>query len=424
MLSLRKILSGWKSRRQGAPSHGAPLDFTVVTKPLKREAKFKTRFDLYLFYDSLAKMVESGLKYETALNLLADNGGDQNSDFTEVCDTFSDLLAEGNAFSQSMTLMPQAFPKYARRITAVGESSGELGKMLALLAEDEKKALQLRRKLIGVVLYPLLAFFVAILVGIGTWGFLKEMLPVFLDLGIEMPRHLTLMMAGFQLLPYLLLISVLAGVVLVRERQENSQASNSQMVHSWRKKWRSIPGLKRLSNLAANVRFCELLSMQLAEGVSMLQAMDTSLLAANDPFFEEESDSWHREQNPSERRYILQLRKYSPERLKEAWEKFSHKKAANTIYADLKGGATLQESLRGSGLIHPNVLSFVESGEEVGNLSENLQYAAINLQAEFDHRLEILNSLIEPLTLLVVGGFVGLLMLSVFLPLTEILNKL
>ena len=421
------MLNFWKKKNQQAqPSYqNAPLDFTVaVAEPPQRNAKFKHRYDLYLFYDSMAKMMESGLKYEPALKLLADSEGEQNSDFSNVCQTFSDLLAEGNSVSRTITLMPKAFPKYARRITAAGEASGHLEQMFLVLAEDEKKALELRRKLVGAVLYPLLALLVGLMVGLGTWGFLKEMIPVFKELEIEVPWHLNLMMAGFGLFPYLLILLVLAGLVLVRERQEHSQASNSHLLHTWRKRWRSIPGLKGLSNLAANIRFCELLSLQLESGVPLLQAMDTSLLAANDPFFEEESDSWHREQNPSERRYLIALTKHSPDRLKAAWEKFSKKKAANTIYADLKGGATLQDSLRQSALILPTVLSFVESGEEVGKLPDNLGRAAVHLQGEFDYRLERLNALIEPLTLLFVGGFVGLLMLSVFLPLTEILNKL
>lgn len=404
-----------------------PVDQTVLAKTPPQTVGFERRFDRLLFYDSLAKMMDSGIDYLKALELLSESGGEQNARFTKVCDTFADLLAQGKPLSGAIAAMPAAFPKYAQRIMFTAEKTGKVVAMLQMLARDERNALQLQRKLLRAVFYPGLAMIVAIMVGIGTWGFLQQMLPVFEELGIKAPWHLELMMTGFQILPYLIGIGLFLGLVLYRERQSHTQASNSQLVQSWRKRWRQLPGLKTLSGLAANSRFCELLALQLEVGVDLLQAVDTALLASNDPFLEEESDSWHRKQNPSERRHLKSMARRSAqfrERLKKAWERFSQQKSSHTIYADMKNGASLQESLKDCGLINPVVVHFVESGEETGKLPENLRRAAVHLQAEFDYQLEAMNALLEPIMILAVGGFVGTLMLSVFIPLTEILNKL
>jgi len=87
-------------------------------------------------------------------------------------------------------------------------------------------------------------------------------------------------------------------------------------------------------------------------------------------------------------------------------------------------GKTIAEPLEESGVFPPMVVQMISIGEETGSLDTMLSKVADFYEAEVDAMLESLTAALEPLLIVFLGGVVGVIVVAMFLPLVQIINKL
>ena len=99
-------------------------------------------------------------------------------------------------------------------------------------------------------------------------------------------------------------------------------------------------------------------------------------------------------------------------------------KAMNDVYASVKRGGTLAGPIERNPIFPPMVGHMVAVGEETGQLEHMLSKIADFYEAEVDAKVKALTALIEPLMIVFVGGMVGFIVISMYLPLFSLYDKI
>ena len=97
-------------------------------------------------------------------------------------------------------------------------------------------------------------------------------------------------------------------------------------------------------------------------------------------------------------------------------------RAIQQVHDSVKEGDTMAMPMEASGIFPDMVVSMVDVGEETGALPEMLMRVADNYDDEVDSAVEGLTSIIEPIMMMFVGGLVGLIVISMYLPMFNMMN--
>ena len=97
--------------------------------------------------------------------------------------------------------------------------------------------------------------------------------------------------------------------------------------------------------------------------------------------------------------------------------------AVTTVHESVKEGETITAPLESSGVFPPMVVSMVDVGEQTGALPEMLLKIADNYDEEVDNAVASMTSLLEPIMIVVLAVMVGSIVIAMFLPLIDMINK-
>ena len=98
--------------------------------------------------------------------------------------------------------------------------------------------------------------------------------------------------------------------------------------------------------------------------------------------------------------------------------------AIEEVHGSIREGDTVSEPLRNSGVFDELMINMIDVGEETGELDKMLIKIADNYEADVDVAVEGVSSLIEPMIIVGLGGVVGFIVISLFLPLIEIIKSI
>jgi type IV pilus assembly protein PilC len=98
--------------------------------------------------------------------------------------------------------------------------------------------------------------------------------------------------------------------------------------------------------------------------------------------------------------------------------------AMSEVFASVKGGGTVAHPIEASDVFPPMVGHMISVGEETGQLEQMLTKVADFYEAEVDSKVKALTSLLEPVMIVVVGGMVGFIVISMYLPLFSLYDKI
>jgi type IV pilus assembly protein PilC len=98
--------------------------------------------------------------------------------------------------------------------------------------------------------------------------------------------------------------------------------------------------------------------------------------------------------------------------------------AMDAVYASVKSGGTLAHPVEESDVFPPMVGHMISVGEETGQLEQMLTKVADFYEAEVDTKVKALTSLLEPIMIIFVGGMVGFIVISMYLPLFSLYDKI
>jgi general secretion pathway protein F len=281
-----------------------------------------------------------------------------------------------------MAKHPEIFDPIFSNMIEAGESSGTLGSVLVRLADLKESQMRLRGKIISGMTYPSLMISVAVVIVIAIFVFIiPKITAVFETMKKEIPLQTRIVMkiSGFLTDYWFILFPALIflGISFLRYIKTDKG-----------KKWwdaylLNLPGVGPLAQMVAVTQFARTMGTLLNSGVPILNCMNiTRNVVGNTKF----------------------------------------KAAIEMAKENITEGQSISEPLRRSGVFPPVVIHMISIGEKTGELPQMLDNIAVTFEDQANTKIERLVGLIEPAMIIFMGLIVGLIVMSVFLPLLEMTN--
>ncbi len=327
---------------------------------------------LELFTRELATLVSAHLPIDEALRILALQPLMPRR-CRDVIDGLLSRVLNGESLAEAMTAYPRLFPDYYRKLVAAGERGGNLRGVLSALADFLKRGGAARQKIQSALIYPLVLLVAAVLaLGIIMALLVPALEPVFADAGAEPPAIISALIglrdsfaAHGTLYAAIALTAILVGMLIAR--QPAVRETTGRLLSR-------LPFIGGMIGRRETARFAGTLSMLLKGGVPLL---DASRIAAD---------------TLSNARY---------------------RTAAKTAHTNLAKGEPLSRQLENSGAFGPLAVRLVAVGEQTGQLPEMLARLSEIEDKALERTLERATTLAGPVLTLLLGGFVGAVILSV-----------
>ena len=339
--------------------------------------------DLAVASRQLATMVTSGMSILRALYVLESQT--QSKKLKETLIAVRHDVEAGLLFSDALERHPKVFsPLYVSMVRA-GETGGVLEECLLRVADQLEKDAALRRQIRAAMIYPTLVITFAVTVLLALVAFL---IPVFEGVFKQFPGKLpalTAFMVGFSHLLtkqwYLLivaLVAIVAGFIFIKRSKWGRE-------HWDAFKLRIPMKIGDVVQKVALARWSRTLASLSAAGVPIIQAIEiTGKTAGN---------------------HVVEM-------------------AMDDVISSVKAGGTIADPLRRSPAFPPMVSHMVGVGEETGALDTMLTKIADFYDDEVATAVKALTSIMEPVMIIFVGGIVGVIVISMYLPLFSIYNNI
>ncbi len=345
---------------------------------LKRE---KVRLkDLAVYSRQLSVLIDAELPLIQSLGILEEQ--QKNAYFKNVIKTVKEDVEAGSTLNQAKRKHPKAFDDLYCNLIASGEQSGSLDVMLRRLSEFIEKNVRLRAKVKQAMIYPVAILIFAVVVTIFMlWKVIPIFANIFRDLGAELPwLTATVVAASDFMQKYILLViaGIIGAILAVRYYRSTTPGR-----WSTDKLLLKVPLFGKLLYKVAMTRVTRTLATLISGGVPMLEALKITSTTAGNVVIEKE---------------IIDARKFVSE------------------------GKTLSESFKQAGNFPTMMLQMINVGEATGTLDEMLSKLAAFYDEEVDNSVAALLSVLEPIMLIFIGGLVGSLVISMYLPIFSLMK--
>ncbi len=356
----------------------------IQTKPkdiLKGFSLFKRRKikekDIVVFTRQFATMIDAGLPLVQCLEILSSQ--QDNPSFKEILLKVKGDVEAGSTFADALRKHPRVFNDLFCNLAAAGEAGGILDTILNRLASYIEKAMNLKKKVKGAMVYPAVVFFIALIV---VSALLIFVIPVFqkmfADMGGTLPAftQLVINLSEFVRRYFLVIVAILVAFVFAFRRYYRTEAGRT-LVDDYILR---VPVLGDLIKKVAIAKFTRTLSTMLSSGVPIMEGLEIVARTSGNKTIE---------------KAILQTK------------------------TSIGEGKTIAEPLGASGIFPPMVVQMISVGESTGALDSMLSKIADFFDDEVDAAVAALTSLLEPLLMVFLGVTIGALVVAMYLPIFQ-----
>ncbi len=358
----------------------------VAQKEATQQKKFSlikrvSAADLALFTRQLATLVRAGLPLEESL--LAVSQQTERPRIQSIVLGVRSKVMEGHTLADGFAEFPKVFPEIYRATVAAGEQSGHLDSILERLAEYTENREQIRQKVLGAMLYPIVLSIMCFGIVSGLLVYVvPKVVEVFESSKAKLPFITQVLIAVSAFFREYLVWMVVGGVLLAIGLSR--WLRNPVARRRWHRLQLRLPLMGKLSRGFNTARFTRTLSILSGSSVPVLDALRISGdVVTNLPM----------------RDAVIE--------------------AASRV----REGAPIGRSLAQSKLFPPMTIHLISSGESSGELEAMLERAAISQERELDGLLTALVGLLGPLLIVGMGLFVMGIVFAMLLPIFE-LNQL
>ena len=369
--------------------------------------------DLTSFTRQLSILQDAGLPILRSLKILENQAkpGKLKNSLMDVCED----IESGSTLSESMSKCPKVFDRLYVNMIKAGEAGGALEAILRRLAEFQEKSQSLKRKVKGAMVYPI----VVVLVAVGILCFIMiKIVPafekIFKDFDTTLPGMTQLLIAmsnwvgSYWFLIPLFPISIVLTVKLICKFKAGRMG--------WHLFTLKFPVFGQIVEKNIVARTTRTLGTLVSSGVPILEALNITRETSGNAVFEELYGKVYDSIREGES-IAKPLRDYSRTKFNIV--------AAMFWTAFIPGVGILIYMMRATQrIVDDLVVNMIDVGEETGELDKMLYKVADNYDEEVDVLTESLVSLLEPLLIVVLGVMVGFIVIALFLPLVELIQKL
>lgn len=344
-------------------------------------SRIKTK-DKILFSRQLSTLINAGLPLVQSLRSV--NEKVTNKALQNVLGQVIADVEAGKAFNEALAKHPKVFDKIFVNLVAASEASGTLDKGLERLANQQEKDADIRSKVRGAMVYPLIVLLV--MIGVGTFMIVK-VLPQVQNIysgipGASLPFVTRFLLAVSHFITkfwYLVVILIgLGGFMSFRWAQTGPGKSFFDGL-----KMRMWP-IKPLFMKLYMARFARTGTTLIASGVPLVQMLEITGESINNVHIEQT--------------------------LKEATVK-------------VKGGKSLAEALEGSPNFLDLVPQMIKIGEQSGAMEQMMAKVADYYEKEVDNEIKTISTIIEPVMMIIMGIMAFTLVAAILLPIYGLANQ-
>jgi type IV pilus assembly protein PilC len=342
------------------------------------------------FTRQLSTLQDAGLPLLRSLQILEGQlkPGRLKNILISVCED----VEGGSALSEAMAKHPAAFDRLYSKMVNAGEIGGVLDIILQRLAEFMEKSQRLRRKIRGALVYPTVVIVVAVAILTFIMVFIiPKFEEIFTDFGVQLPALTLFLMntsrwvagtnPGQSIPGWIFVVFSLPALWLLFKlvRKAGPGRAITDTIFLW------TPIFGKLIRKTTIARFTRTLGTLISAGVPILEA-------------------------------VLITR--------DTCGNFVFEKALTKVHDSIREGESFADPLRESKTCDAIVVNMIDVGEETGELDAMLLKIADNYDEEVDVAVASLVSLLEPMMVVVIGGIVGTIVVSMFLPMVAMIESL
>ena len=334
--------------------------------------------ELALVTRQLATLVASSLPLDECLQAAAEQT--RRASTKALLLQVRSKVAEGHTLAHAMGQFPQTFGDMYRAMVTAGEQAGQLGPVLEQLADYTENRQHTAQKLQMALIYPFVLIGVAIAVVSALMVFVvPEMVGIFAQTKTELPPLTVALIATSDFLTnygVLLMVGLVILVVVIQRLLKNpvyKKVSDATLLR--------VPGIRRVLIGMDTSRFSSTLSILMASGVPLLDALKIAGAVMNN----------------------LVLRASSQE-----------------VASKVQEGSSLNRALSQEDYFPPMMVHMVASGETSGELESMLERSASNQERELEATLGTVMALFEPIMVVFMGGLVLTIVMAILLPIFDL----
>lgn len=337
-----------------------------------------------------ATLVASGMPMLRALGTLEAQTEDE--EISEAIESVRRDVEAGASLAQAMERKPRVFDRLYRAMVRSGEQSGRLEEALDRMATHIEKIDNLRREVKSALMYPALVFTAAIGAMVGIVAFVVPVfIGIFEELAEENPEEkaelpfmtkITVGVSDAITGYWFIVFPILALLVYLGFRWRGTEQGRAAFD---RMKLRIPFKIGDVVQKLALARWSRTFSGSVSAGVPILQAIQITGETSGNVVVEE---------------------------------------AMEDVYESVKRGGSIATPIARHPIFPPMVANMVAVGEETGQMEDMLTKIADFYEAEVDAKVKALTSLVEPILIVFIGGVVGFIVISMYLPIFSIYEKI
>ncbi|MDQ3575062.1 MAG: type II secretion system F family protein [Actinomycetota bacterium] len=344
---------------------------------MKPKVKLK---DIAVFSRQFAVMIDSGLSLLRALTILEEQT--ENKALAKVVTEVRADVEKGSALSQALAKHPKSFNRLYVSMVRAGETGGSLDSVLVQLADTIEKQVELRQKIKSAMTYPVAVLCLVVLIVTAMLIFIVPMFKdLYADLGgtLPLPTRLLLLISSVLVKAMPIVILAVVGAAIAFRRWIASEKGRG----IWDAFKLKVPVFGKLVQLTALARFSRTLASLLRAGVPLLESLEiTSGTVGNTVV----------------------------------------SNAIIDVQDGVRQGETMAERLKNHDVYPSMVVQMISVGEETGAVDTMLDKIAAFYEQEIEATVDALTSLLEPALIVVLGGAVGGMVISLYMPMFNIIK--
>lgn len=345
------------------------------------DGRIKTK-DKIVFSRQMATLIGAGLPLAQSLHTVLDQT--QNKKMQAVIQEISASVEGGKSFSAALSKYPDVFDQVIISLVAAGEISGTLDEALVRIAAQQEKDAAMLGKIKSAMTYPIIVM--VVIIGVMTFMLLTvvpQVEKLYQDLNKQMPLISQIMVSGANFITsYWWVVIVVIAFVVFALRQFLKTKSGVGIKDTIKLR---TPLIGPIFEKLYMARFTRTGQTLLASGVSMLDMLHITSKSMNNTILET---------------------------------------VINRASEKVKAGKALSAALEAeSPLIVSLVPQMIKIGEQSGKIDEMMGKVAQIYEDELDNQIKNISTLIEPMLMVVLAVFAGLMVAAILLPIYSLVGN-
>jgi type IV pilus assembly protein PilC len=368
-------------------TQGTPLKLIPATgKNSGEKIKFMDRFtkvglkDRIIFTEQLAVMLKAGVTLVQALHGIAEET--TSKPLAKILSVVVADVESGIPFSQALTKHPRTFSTIFCQMVKAAERTGDIPSVLQKLAIQQQRAADLQSKVKGALMYPAIisVLLVGVIIVVITF-ILPKLSTLFTESTTALPASTRFLLALSDFFIYRWYIAILAVLGVIGAFK--LLVSNKKGQYFWDKYKMKFPVMGTFMKKTYMTRFCESFASLASSGVPIIDVFSIVKGVIGNSVYE------------------LEIQKISD---------------------DVQNGIRIATAIRKSKYFPPMVGQLVSVGEQSGDLAGIFEVLGGFFQKDVDAMAKNLSTLLEPVIMIVMGGAVGFILISILQPIYSLVN--